>query len=553
MSPLELHVHQVNCFYNYTAGLETMEVDLLKTAANLLGSGITRTVCFSDLKSMYLDEEDAVRFESIQTQGRRWDSRWTVKFSEDLPYRVAEDLIFCLELSFHENQIEGPEGKQMPPHLRTPLPPITLDWNNCIIPIYPWLKIYSDGIVTLSFQLDTTWDGLSESSFIDDIVNLFQKYFNRIWVKESIQRLDAEQVLPEAFEEELSFGGQKLGGRKSRRLLKEMRRKSREFLDKSLGRAGHSFDIGGETWTLHPIAGSEDQEQWEATIDMCRSLYINAVTSLVVPRGRKRRQDLRRVKLWQGRPSISLMRFDEQPDSKSVLLERFGPSISRILMRSPKIPDPPALPPDLRLFDDYCFHGNRALLLWTWLRPVGSPDDAWADSNTRAHVLENQARAEHFEYHNLRIARACATAAAPPTDNHLIAAYEVLASTETAVHHSSQSGELTDALEYMLSAAGTSRLVAAGKEQARWHLDERRYQAEKERSRVDLWLTAIFGLVGTAGLANLVAQPFLKELYPGLGAAVTGLFAFLISFGVVGLIAILIWSVTKFRRNERAI
>lgn len=52
----ELRVQQVNCFYNYSIGLDVTQVDLLKTAKALLKSGTVRTVCFSDLKAVYLDE-----------------------------------------------------------------------------------------------------------------------------------------------------------------------------------------------------------------------------------------------------------------------------------------------------------------------------------------------------------------------------------------------------------------------------------------------------------------------------------------------------------------
>ena len=546
--PIELEVNQVNCFYNYTAGLEAMEVDLLKTAVKLLKSGLARTVCFSDFKSAYLDTKGAVQVEWIQPQGRQWDTSWVGKFGAGLPPHVTEDLIFCLELSFHEFRIQGTGAKHMPPYLRAPLPPLVLERDGDILPIRPWLKLYADGIFTLSYQLDAKWEGLDEPAFIEDVVNFYQRYFDRIWVQAHIQRLESEQVLPKAFEDELSLGGQRLGGRLVRRLLKEMRGGNRRVLDESLGKNGKTFEIGGESWELHPIAGSEDQENWEATFELCRSLYANAVASTVVPHKKKRHQSFPRVTLWQGRPSISLLRFNGQPDTKNELIERFSPSISRVLMRSPTLSGPPRLPPDLRVFNDYCFHGNRALLLWTWLRPSHAPDDAWADTCTRMHVLENQARSEHLEYHNFRVARACAITAAPPTDDHLMAAYEILASAETVVHHASQFGEVTDALEYMFDVTGTSRVISVGKEQARWYLDERRYQVEKDRSRLDRWLTVMLGFVGTAALANLVTLPMLRNLYPGLGDVQAGLAALFLASGAVVVLAIAISMRNRWRQ-----
>ncbi|MGY2398165.1 hypothetical protein [Pseudomonas sp. SDO5271_S396] len=522
---------------------------MLKTAKKLLKSGLVRTVCFSDLKAIYLDENDDIQLEWLQPQGRQWDSHWTVRFSEALPKKTVGDLTLCLELSFHERRIESAEAKQIPLYLRAALSPLILERDDLSLPIYPWLKIYSDGIMSISFQFDSKWDNISEKDFIQNIVNLFQCYFDRIWVEAELQRIDGEQLLPGAFEGEISIGGQNIVDRKTRKLVKEMRRRAKAVLDESLCAEGRVFNLHGESWILHQIAGSEEDAEWEATIDLCRSIYINAIASQVVVRSNKKNKVTAGVQLWQGRPSISLMRFVNQPKCKNELFEKYGPSISRILMRSPEVDSPPPLPPDLRPFDDYCFHGNRALLLWTWMRPCNAHEDAWRDANTRAHLMENQARAEHFEYHNMRIARACAIASSPLSDERLVYAYETLAIADTVIHQSSHSGEITEALEYLMSAAGTMNLVASGKEQARWHLDERRFRYEKLRSRVDRWLAGVFGFVGAAGLADLVIQPFLKAVYSGWADWFTGLAAFAIASFVVGIFAVPIWFVNKIKKE----
>ncbi|RCX01068.1 hypothetical protein [Marinomonas foliarum] len=386
--PRTLKIQQANCFYNYTIGLDVTKVDLLKTASRLLKSGLARTVCFSDMKAVYIDEHGKIQLELLDTQGRRWDKNWTIKFSESLPKHTAEDLTFCLELSFHEQRIEGDEVRQMPPHFRAALPPIVLENDDLTLPIYPWLKLHSDGLMSICFQLDTTWNNLGEDDFINDIVNLFQRYFKFVWVQATLQRIDGEQLLPDAFEGKISIGGQDIINRKTRKLIKKMRGTARTTLDNSLSKEGRHFDLHGESWLLHQIAGAEDQSEWEGTIDLCRSIYSNAVVSQIVSINRRKNSRGARVQLWQGRPSISLMRFSDQPQSKKQLFNKYSQSISRILLRSVGMSNPPQLPPDLRLFDDYCFHGNRAILLWTWLRPHNSSDDAWNDPHTRTYLLE---------------------------------------------------------------------------------------------------------------------------------------------------------------------
>ena len=216
-------------------------------------------------------------------------------------------------------------------------------------------------------------------------------------------------------------------------------------------------------------------------------------------------------------------------------------------MRSAGVNDTQKLPPDLRLFDDYCLHGNRAILLWTWLRPSDAPDNTWDNPNTRTHLIENQARAEHFEYHNIRIARACAIAEDPLSDEQLVYAYETLSKANSVIYKSSQASEITDALEYLITAAGTTGLIASAKEQARWYLDERRYNAEKRRARMDRWLTAVFGMVGAAGLADLVLKPLIQATYPGLSDWLAGLAAFLSASFLIVLFAMFISASNNIR------
>jgi hypothetical protein len=540
-----LRVQQVNCFYNYAIGLNVTHVDLLKTANALLKSGTARTVCFSDLKALYLDVNGEVQLEWLRPQGRQWDNSWKVQFSDSLPQYSREDLIFCLELAFHERRIESNKVEQVAPYLRAALPPVVLENDDLTLPIYPWLKLHSDGLMCISFQLDTTWDDLSEEEFIIDVVNLFQRYFKSVWVDATLQRIDGELLLPEAFEGQISIGGQSVADRKTRKLAKKMRQTARATLESSLSKDGRHFDLHGESWLLHQIAGSEDKAEWEGTIDLCRSIYANVVASQIVSTNYRKNANAAKVRLWQGRPSISLMRFDGQPQSKDQLFDIYGLSMSNILSRSTGMRVPPQLPPDLRPFNDYCFHGNRGILLWTWLRPNGVSDNAWSDSNTRSQLLEHQARAELFEYHNIRIARACAIAENPLSDEHLVYAYRTLVNMDAVIHQSSQAGEIIDALEFLLSAAGTTGLITAAKEQAQWYLDEQRYMTEKRRSRVDRWLTAVFGIVGASGVADLIFRPLFQSVYPHWINWLTGLVAFVAAACLIGIPLMSIWIFKK--------
>lgn len=531
-----LLVDQANVFYNYTIGFESTRIDLLKTAGKLLKKGIARAVFFSDFKFLYMNAKAEVQLEWIQPQGRQWDSSWKIRFGPDVPADAAREMILAIEGAFHEQIIEGREARQIAPYLRASLPPIVFESDDLSLPIFASVKLFADGIAILSFQLDTTWDGVDEDFFVSNIVNLYQRYFRSIWVDSRIQRLDAEGLLPTAFQDQISIAGNPLGGWKVKWLLRKMRKESRQLLNKALGEQGRRFDVGGEEWVLHEIAGSKGLDSWESTMDLCRSEYANALCGLIVTNHDKRNLGALPAFMWQGRPSVSLMRFREQPATKIDLLAQFAPSLSRILMRSTAVETPSDLPPDLRFFGDCCFYGNRSLLLWTWLRPEEAPENAWDDPGTRAALMGNQARSEHVEYYNMRIARACGWAQSPPSVGHLSEAYETLAFTEEVLHRSSQSGEVSGALEYLMAEFGTLKLVSSGKEAARWHLDELRYRSDRRRTRTDSWLSFVFGLVGTAGLADFAIRPYLVSAWPDISCETLPI----VAFGVAGLIVLLI-------------
>lgn len=533
-----LRIDQANVFYNYVMGFEASSINLLGTAGKLLKAGIAKAVFFSDFKCLYTDPDGEVQLEWVQPCGRQWGSNWEIKFDQNVPEAAKADFVLSMDVSFIEKRIEGCENSQLPPYLRASLPPIVLESNEFQLPIFVSIKLFGDGIAILSFQLDCTWKGVDEEYFISNIVNIYQIYFNHIWVDSRIQKLDSETLLPAAFQDEISIAGNPIIGRKINKLLRKMRNKSQMLVDEALGKQGRKFEIANDEWVLHEIVGANDQGSCELTFDLCRSEYFNAMSKLLVINKKQRNQKIQPIFLWQGRPSVTLMRYQGQPANKKDLLKSFAHSLSRILMRATTIDTLAAPPKDLRPFGDYCFHGNRSLFLWTWLRPYGTPNNAWNDSTTRSRLMENQARAEHIEYHNMRAARACAMAQSSPSDSHLVEAYKTLASINDVMHHSSQAGEISDALKYLMEEIGTVRLVNSAKEAARWHLDERRYRSDKRRTQVHRWLFFVFGLVGATGLADFAIMPFLIIYWPGLSLYLKPLVALGIAFLIIFLMAV---------------
>ena len=532
-----LKINQANAFYNYVLGFDSAKIDLPKTAANFLKAGVSTSVFFSDFKYMYLDKSGNRKIGMITRKGRDFDSNWELEFSDETPKSIASDLLHSCEISFYENRIQN-EGI---PYIRVCLPPIFLEYDEYQLPLFAYVKIYSDGIAILSFQLDTTWDRLDEGRFLSDIVNISKYYFKSIWVDSNLQKLGAKVALEHAFEEQFSIGGKYLTTWKIKQLIKKSKRESQKYLDEALQIEGHSFNLGEVDWQLHQIVVTENNESAELTVELCRSIYCNAISCLLVSEKKERKTSLGHF-MWQGRPSITLLRFEGQPETKEELYKNFSHSISKILLRADNMVKLSDLPPDLRVFDDFCLHGNRSILLWTWLKSKKSSENVWDDVNTSSNLLGNQARVEQLEYYNLKVARACSWAQKPLSDDHLLYAYEVLANSDSMIHQSSNSGEIIDTLTYLMEKFGTTGLVNSSKESARFHLDELRYQSDKAKSRGDSRLTCVFGLVGTASLAQFAVHPFVEETWPLLSK----IHGPIVSFGISGVLIISLVTILWF-------
>ena len=538
-----LKINQANAFYNYALGFDSKNIDLLKTGAKLLESGVSTAVFFSDFNYMYLDKSGNKKLETITRKGREFDSNWELEFSDGITKDIASDLLHSCEIAFYENRIQN----QVVGYLRVCLPPIFLEYEEYQLPLFTSVKIYTDGIAILTFQLDATWDSLDEKHFLSDIVNVFKYYFKSIWIDSVIQKLDAKVVLNNSFEDHFAIGGHYFTNWKVKKLIKKSKRETKASLEEALQIDGRSFNFSGKNWVLHEIVGTENDDSGELTVELCREIYCNAISSLLVSEKSEPKTLLGNY-MWQGRPSIALLSFEEQPETKEELYNSFSHSISKILLRADNVTQFSDLPPDLRVFDDFCLHGNRAILLWTWLKSKNSSENVWEDANTRSSILGNQARAEQIEYYNLKIARACAWAQNPFSNDHLLYAYRVLASSDSMIHQSSKSGEIIDALTFLMEKFGTTGLVNSSKESARYHLDELRYKSDQAKSRSDSRLTFIFGLVGAASLAQFAVYPFVEKTWPLL-STIEGP---VVSIGISGGLIILLATIFGFIDNKQS-
>ncbi|MDC8832228.1 hypothetical protein [Alteromonas gilva] len=536
----KIRIKQANIFYNYSICFESFDVNLIQLAGKLLKEGFTEAVCFSDFKFLYLDSESEISLGVPEINDK--DGRWDITLEEDIPKNVAQKVFSSLEIAFFENKA----GKSQPHYLVANLPPIVLALFEYELKLFPSVKIFADGIAVLSFQFDATWEGISEDDFINRFLNLTNYNFDDIWIDRRLQKMDAELSLLNAFDNELSIAGTSISSRAINRLKKQLKSDTEKVVKNALNKEGRNFDFNGQNLILHSLAGSDTCDHRSFAGSLAIDIYIGAIQSIVNPKNAKTTPIY-----WSGRPSVSLLRFDKQPEEKRNFVEKHSKFLSKIMLRSAASTTTLKGVEDLRLMDDYCLLANRAVLLWCWTKTRHEAENAWSDEYTRARVLENQARAQFVEYCSARIVRACHWAQNPVSKVHLLYAYKNLGELNVSIRNSSHSGEIIDSIISIMEASGIPDMIEPSKELAKFHLDELKYNAQTKVSRQATLLTMIFGFVGTTSLAEFAFSPLIRYLYPSFAKFEVACISLLGAGSFVGITIFIIWHLFKWTSNSR--
>lgn len=495
--PDHFKIRQSNVFYNYSMGLNIMDIDLLKAGKAILKLGLAQSVFFSDKNFIYCDKNGDQHLKFRDRQEDIIDSLSSEDSSILQDYLIFDDLVND-ESHLHSNQED---------YLRVSLSPIVLEdevYGEYIINVL--LKIYSNGIAILSFQFDAHWDDLDESGFIEDVINLYSRSWDKVWVDKLVQKIDGEvYASKQAFGDIFVFAGNDINIKGREKIIRKMQKNGLEDLEKALHHSqGKEFSFDDKNRILHLLAGTNDQKTTKA-FELCVHMYFNIVAKIIDSISDASVDAY--TFIWEGRPSVSLMCFSNQPKNRQELEEKFSNSIRKILNRSSVAMDESIHLKNLRWHGDYSFYGNRSVLLWIKLNSKNSYDE----NTLFRSVLSHQARVEQIEFYNMLFARACAWCADPETEEHLFNAYDILINKEKAIHQSSQSGEIVQTINYLMDQFGINLLIKPAKESAVFHLDELKYRSDLVKSRKMQWMTLTFGLVGATSFAEFIVYPLVKN------------------------------------------
>jgi len=259
---------------------------------------------------------------------------------------------------------------------------------------------------------------------------------------------------------------------------------------------------------------------------------------------------LRRGNYWQCRPQVSIRTFDGQPATATEVREQFGDQFGHIMLRVRNAPRGVArehLGASLRPFEDHTLHINEGVSLCVYASREGVDTSRVQPSPEILEPMERACTFEVIDYLAMRcrqlderatLATSVAEARAVRTD---VGAVENLART------SFRAGELNTAALAGWQQLRLPTMVQETREKISLAAEAATERSGEQASRLNLALTLVFGIVGTAGLTDAFTKPLWTKIGLPLPAGLDGPLLFAISAGfVLGLL----WLVTAFLRKR---
>ncbi|WP_410720286.1 hypothetical protein [Brevibacillus sp. SIMBA_076] len=176
--------------------------------------------------------------------------------------------------------------------------------NNRLISIYPQIKLYKNGIVLISFRKMLPDIHLTSEEFIEDEVNIVTKSFNEILLPPGI-----------IFANELE-------SRKSSKYRIFNRKSQYKTIARILVTIKMATQPIHETdFSFNVIPMTTDQANEELNLDLIKDMFLVYIRyfanfSSLKPLNKRRNEKYNLYTYFRGVPSIYLIDFTNQPDSK---------------------------------------------------------------------------------------------------------------------------------------------------------------------------------------------------------------------------------------------
>lgn len=392
-------------------------------------------------------------------------------------------------------------------YIRGFLEPCVFEYEDRRIHLYPQIKIYQNGVITVSLRVISPTIPIDSDSFIDNFLNLHFQGTRVLLVPPALLLWDSNYWLLKGSKDQLNTKGRVAD-------LRELKRIKKIVEQKQMLEVGDTF-----SHLLVTVDPEGKLEKPSIKVDLLHSMIFSAVAGVLnQPRtgwqyivfGQKPYR-YEQGNFWYGMPSIFIKSFKNQPKSATKIREQFGFSLGQILARSKSLPQSSAqeiLGESLRAFDDYTAHISSGARLWVYTSAFIENSKPFFDANHNHLIFAPEAQTEFVDYvqTSFRKLEETSTLSSASIES-LIKDRKKRNILEQMVSSSSNVGEIQDLIRFALRVMKIEDLRSRVDENLLLHSERLKERRGLERQNFEWILVGLFGLLGATNLGKDVLKP----------------------------------------------
>ncbi len=389
-----MKIKQWNIWYSYSTFFLEDDYDLEKVAYKLVELDLCPLVLSQDLKIWWKEDEEVkqttIDFSKFDIHG------FKANFPKISDGYILEGLNQFLIMWHAEANLLDEKYRSSFEYIRGFMNPCKLKSGERPILMYPYLKLYNNGTVNLTFrQISPEFEYLIDS-FIEHEVNLFKSYFEEMETSPDIMKLSGRYSV---------YTGQvplSLNLYRKRSLIfKEM--------DRDIEKNTRFVKEGDFSFYYTNTIPDKNKKR---TLDDLYGFFTSALAFAMntnkkgeIPFSDGLKYNFGNY--WTVRPSIYIIDFINQPYTAANISKNFSNQLGKIMARSymPFYMDfSKFLGKNLREFDDYCLYMNKAITLWVFSKS-GIRNFSKKEDPNLSFLYEKQVQVELIDHLNISLKR----------------------------------------------------------------------------------------------------------------------------------------------------
>lgn len=418
--------------------------------------------------------------------------------------------------------------------------------------VYPQIKIYNNGVVTISFRVISPKRDYPLDVFVKNDVNFPLLDVQNIEAPPELVKIYNRSIYSQA---DALFCNNIKGRYKTWKLTEDM--------DKIIDDSTITYNEGDFSFKDVSLTQNKINEEYPTKgLPILMDMVVRALSTLLndksigiryVLLGNKK-DKIQTGNTWYGRPSVYILDFQGQPENSKATIENYGKELSKIINRVPISKDNDLTEQNLRykIFDDYSIHMSIALTLW-----ISSKKDYSRnyDINRGNNIYEKQILEESINYMRASHERQYERAADQSIPyRSLLKEQLTLVKMDNLMDSIGNSGEINNFHNYAIDIFNLPKIREQASECLKIRADYAREDKTDLLTKFGFILAALFGVVGAPSFSDSITLSVWRRLgwWIPSGLESQKIFLFIITIvPILLLLGLLWWLIIGKQRNVK--